>query len=366
LPFQGLEEISASLTENKAVATVSAFEETKSYTLHPVTMDQCLQVLLVAAYKGQGREVKGFPIVTGIDRLVVSTGKWDKLRIECTATENGSGNLTGDVSAVSDSGVSILSVNCCKTSVLSTTNKLFSFVKWDTDAIHSNLNRGLAPFNPQLDPSILLERLSLLHILDIGGSDGAIGQVHLQKIQDAVASKPHGRFGIIDDISPFVELDPSSRRTLRQLLKEQISNTSIASLGTLIEGILPSGAPFSKGNAERKAMLEQCDPLVRNNGILGNIVKLLAHKNPKLRILELGNGADETARWVLDALGSKDSERLYLTYTYAATSPEALRKAKERFKEVRNIDVVFFDVEKQLQGQSLQAGAYDLIITTDV
>ena len=132
-------------------------------------------------------------------------------------------------------------------------DKLFSFVKWETDAAHCNLNRALAPFNAPLDSSILLQRLTWL-----------------------------------------------------------------------------------------------------------------AHTNPQLRILELGNGNHEMTRMVFNALKSQYGERLYSTYTYAATSLEATTRVKIAFRDTRDINVVFFDVERQLQGQILQAGAYDLIITSGV
>lgn len=256
--FQGLDEISTALTEHKAVATISSFEDTTKYILHPVTIDQCLQIMMVAACKGQGRSLKDLSIVTAIERLVVFSGGRAKLKIGGTAAKSRSGGLTGDVSVVSEDGHPILFVERCETSLVpddrpKCEDKLFSFVRWDTDATYCNPNQALAPSHSQPDPSTLLDAL-----------------------------------------------------------------------------------------------------------------KLLAHKNPKLRVLELGNGADETTRLVLNALKSQYGERLYLTYTYAGTSFDATFRAKATFKATRNIDVVFFDIEQQLQSQILQAGAYDLIISTDV
>lgn len=254
--FQGLDEISTAPTEHKAVATISSFEDTTKYILHPVTMDQCLQIVMVAACKGQGRLLTELSIVTAIEHLVVFSGGWAKLKVGGMAAKSRSGGLTGDVSVVSEDGHPILLMKRCETSLVPNDrpkceDKLFSFVKWDTDATYCNFNQALAPSQP--DDSTLLD-----------------------------------------------------------------------------------------------------------------VLKLLGHKNPKLRILELGNGADETTRLVLDALRSQYGERLYSTYTYAATSLDAAFRAKATFKGTRNINVVFFDVEQQLQSQILQAGAYDLVITTDV
>ena len=94
-------------------------------------------------------------------------------------------------------------------------------------------------------------------------------------------------------------------------------------------------------------------------------MKLLAHKNPNLKILELGNGADEMTRLVLDTLNSSFGERLYLNYTYAATSLDAAFTLRAAFRGASNINVEFYDIQN-LQSSNLQAGAYDLIVTTDV
>lgn len=256
--FQGLDEISTSPTEHKAFATISSFADTTKYILHPVTMDQCLQIVMVAACKGQGRLLTELSIVTAIEHLVVFSGGRAKLKIGGMAAKRRSGGLTGDVSVVSEDARPILLIKCCETSLVPNDrpkgeSKLFSFVKWDTDPTYCNLNQALAPSHSQPDPSTFLQ-----------------------------------------------------------------------------------------------------------------VLKLLAHKNPKLRILELGNGEVETTRLILNSLKSQYDERLYLTYTYAATSIDTAFSAKAKFKGTRSVSVVFFDTEQPLQSQIPQAGAYDLIITTDV
>lgn len=99
------------------------------------------------------------------------------------------------------------------------------------------------------------------------------------------------------------------------------------------------------------------------SSIMIGALKLLAHKNPRLKILEVGSGNDEITRKVLKVLTGNDGERLYLTYTHAATSLDAAFKIKAASKGNRSINVTFF-VPEQLQ--SFEAGAYDVVITTDV
>lgn len=253
--FRGLDDISAAPTEHRAVATISSLNDPTNYIIHPVTIDQFMQIVLVAVCRGQGQSLTELSTVTAIEHLVVFDGGQGTLKIEGKAAKGRSGGVTGDVLVVSEDGHPKLSIKCCEMSPVTSArptqeDKLLSFVKWDTDATYCNLNQAVASSKSQQDPSMTLD-----------------------------------------------------------------------------------------------------------------ILKLLAHKNPKLRILGIGNGADETTHLILNALKSEFGERLYTTYTYAATDLDAAFRTKAGFKGTRNINVVFFDLEQQLHSHILGAGAYDLRIS---
>lgn len=256
--FQGLDEISTALTDQEAVATVSPVEDLTKYILHPVTIEQCLQILMVAACRGQGKSLTGLPVVAAIEHLVVSSGDQARLKARGTVAKTYSGCVEGDVSVVSECGCPILSIKGCKTSQVpkhkpEEEEKLLSFVKWDTDATFCDLNQVVALNHFDRDPRIIF-----------------------------------------------------------------------------------------------------------------NVLAHLAHKNPNLKILELGNGSDVTTRLVLSALESEFGDRLYFNYTYAARSLDSAFKLKASFKGTSNFNVEFYDMKQHLQSSNLQVGAYDLIITTDV
>ena len=256
--LQGLYEIAASPTGHEAVAVVPLIEDEAGYALPPVILDQCLQAIMVAACKGQGRLLRGLSTVTAIEHLAVFSSGRATYRIEGVALRSRSGSWMGDVSAMSEDGHPKLVTSGCESSVIVTNrpefdNKLFSFVKWDKDATYSNLNQ--------------------------------------------IAEDPHA----------------------------------------------PSGCAK-----------------------VSVVLKLLAHKNPKLKILELGNGGDEITRSILDALQYQHGERLYLSYTYAISTLDAAFMAKRAFRRTPSMNVVFFNTEEQPQDQLLEAEAYDLIIISNV
>jgi acyl transferase domain-containing protein len=255
--FQGLEGISVSPVRHEAVATTLA-EESAHYMMHPITIERCLQMLTVAECKGQGRKLTGLSVVTDIEYLTVSRGKKNKLNIGARSKSKQSGGFVGDLSAVSEDGHPVLEVRNCEASPIpisrhSSEDKIFSFVKWDTDASYCNLNKAF-----------------------------------------------------------------------------QTSN---------------SGSYSSA---------------------LVKVLGLLAHKNPKLRILEVGNTPGVITRSIFNVLQSVYGERLYSSYTYAATTFDETFRAKKIFKEASDINVVLLDIQHQIQTTMLPAAAYDVIITANV
>jgi len=368
--YRGLSEISASLKEHKANATIHPFHHTGEWILHPVNIDHCLQVVLVAMCKGQGRLLTDLSVTTSIKYLILRTGGWKQIRVRGMTVQNHYGELTYNLSAVNEDGLPILSIdhgiaNLITTRDLKSEGRLFSFIKWDTDITYQDPNRRLAPFQRDLDPTIVLERLALLGVLPLEDPPGKEEQKIAKKLQNNIGARKTGSFGLISDISSFAACEPSSRKDLMQLLRKQITGTELSALGHALEQCLTSGAPFSGTDTERMLLLEQMNPFVRNNGIISETIRLFAHKNPRLRVLEFGNGTNENTHLVLKALRSQFGERLYLTYVYASASPIVEKKAKEKFENDDNVEFVVFDAKKGVEEQGMKAGRYDLIITTD-
>lgn len=119
--FRGLDEISTSATYLSAVASISITENV-NHTLHPVTMDQCFQILMVAAHQGQGRKLTKLFVPTSIQELMVHGGALDgmrKLSIGGKVTQVGENGMMGDTSIMTQDGHLILSMQDCRASVVS-------------------------------------------------------------------------------------------------------------------------------------------------------------------------------------------------------------------------------------------------------
>ncbi|PKX88366.1 KR-domain-containing protein [Aspergillus novofumigatus IBT 16806] len=365
---RGLSDISVDFTENKASATIMPMLDTTDSAAHPVFIDHCLQLSMIAACKGQGRLLADLSAITSIQHLVVSNNAWSKLRVNSMVNPGRLQNSTCNFSAVNENGLLILSGQCNLTPIpdleRQTDRKLFSFINWDTDSTYHNLNQFLAPFQSDLDSSVVLERLALLYALrseDIG----AQSQTYSKRILKMIGTRRKGRFGLVPDVSPFVECGPSSRTKLIKLFKTQISETELSSLSLALERCLTDNTPFSGSDSERQLLLDQLHPLVRNSGTLCESLRLLAYKNPKLKVLELGSGAKDSTNLLLKALRTQFDEPLYSSYLSASTSLDSTTNLKESLRENGNVQPLIFNAEKRIEEQGLKPGTHDLIIITD-
>lgn len=93
---------------------------------------------------------------------------------------------------------------------------------------------------------------------------------------------------------------------------------------------------------------------------------LLSHKNPNLRILEIGAGTGGATRVVLDALTSAFGERMYSEYHYTDVSAGFFVNAKDRFQNAGNIKYHVLDISKDPLMQGFEEGSFDLIIAVNV
>ena len=104
--------------------------------------------------------------------------------------------------------------------------------------------------------------------------------------------------------------------------------------------------------------------------MLAAYVTLLTHKNPDLKILELGAGTGGATAYVLDGIavhGDSEAKALKCSqYVYTDISPGFLEGAKKRFRMYgQKLSFRTLDIEKSSESQGLDTG-YDLIIAASV
>lgn len=104
--------------------------------------------------------------------------------------------------------------------------------------------------------------------------------------------------------------------------------------------------------------------------MLAAYVTLLTHKDPGLKILELGAGTGGATAYILDDItvhGESEAKALKCSqYVYTDISPGFLEGAKKRFRMYgQKYSFRTLDIEKSFESQGLDTG-YDVLIAAAV
>ncbi|RYP40552.1 hypothetical protein DL768_010620 [Monosporascus sp. mg162] len=98
------------------------------------------------------------------------------------------------------------------------------------------------------------------------------------------------------------------------------------------------------------------------------LIQLVVHEKPNLRILEVGAGTGEWTKRVLSALQEyerRTGANAFSEYTYTDISGALFQKAEQKFQETR-LCFKIFDLEQHAVNQGFDLGAYDLVIAGSV
>ena len=101
---------------------------------------------------------------------------------------------------------------------------------------------------------------------------------------------------------------------------------------------------------------------------LSRYIDLLAHRNPDMKILEIGAGTGGATLPVLTALGGQDGNSpRFSNYTFTDISTGFFEKAQEKFKTwVPFMNFAKLDIEADPTEQGFKEGGFDLIVAANV
>jgi SAM-dependent methyltransferase len=105
---------------------------------------------------------------------------------------------------------------------------------------------------------------------------------------------------------------------------------------------------------------------------LSSVVDILAHKNPTMRVLEVGAGTGSCTSIALDVLIVDDRDmpghhaKRYHDYAFTDISPAFFEKAEELFGVYPPMDYKTFDLSVDAAEQGFELGEYDLILASNV
>ena len=99
---------------------------------------------------------------------------------------------------------------------------------------------------------------------------------------------------------------------------------------------------------------------------LTNLVVLLAHKDPRMRILEIGSEIGGATKLIMKGLKGRSIYPNYVEYTLTDVSSVRLDGKKKQFAGCTNMDFRLLDIDRDPVDQGFEANDFDLIIAPSV
>ncbi|KAE8135591.1 hypothetical protein BDV38DRAFT_294606 [Aspergillus pseudotamarii] len=384
--FKGLQDITSDPKQKIATATMiedhTAHES--HYTLHPIIIDQCLQIMSVAMCSGMAGVFDQLTVPSFFELICVSSGN-GKLAVEADAYKTSTSITTG--SAILVSGESpILSIEGAA---------FFSVTDSGETSQHGFPLVTHTNWAPDLD---LLPPKELLSFRPVGRDGGLYADIilcviseahyrikdkvpateHLSKYKDLIArwvedirngvppTPPHAR--------RFLELDTQQRMCLIDELsaKAQTQESDCLAMISMVKTVLLHICDMIVGSESPLHVLVDEDGLADLYyqpslwGCWHELLNLLMHSNPRAKILEIGAGTGGSTTVILDHLRSPDGVPMYGSYVFSDISPGFLHSAKEKYKDRKNMEYRLLDISKDPVLQGFEYGSFDIIVASNV
>ncbi|DAA79192.1 TPA_exp: Uncharacterized protein A8136_2977 [Trichophyton benhamiae CBS 112371] len=383
------------------------------YAVHPLTIDAVLQGRVVAVYNSRVDKEEATQIPVFVEDMVIYPASWAKNQtgiIDSVAWTEGARSGGSHSRLVTEDGYEIISTKHVRWRQFenqgsqeklakSTAREPYYRLHWkpDVDFLNSEKANGLyhRDFKSPLGIKYLdeiynirirLETVTVLYIcktLELISkenlpSDSSLRWIHAYYdwMRHVRAEAAAGNMVLCDDHA--TQLAPGMReRRIETLLSELPSNFPQLEYNRVVmenmSGIL-NGTTSGVNLAVEAEVLAgvyadgSIHDAARKN--LRSLVDNLAHKNPTMKILEVGAGTGSCTSVALDILNTYDKNnghaKRYADYTFTDISPSFFEKAEEMFSEYSAITFKVFDVERDPETQGFKNHDYDLILASNV
>jgi SAM-dependent methyltransferase len=383
--FRCMNDITAHPTQKIAVATIlnEVPDGESPWIVHPTALDGILQLFSVAAYHGLSRKFPYTSVPTYIDELYLGQSKGPiTLRVatdEIPTKGSISGNLIGvssEQTVIDMRGVSLSRIGDGEDSSIQDPHAAVE-LEWKADV---NLLDGTKLIRSTANTTLLhgtLDKFSLACMLEtqLRLESCQTNIVHLQRysewLNEACKEVTSSHYTGVTDRIAVARLTSHARLELINQLYNNLKATPASAAAEAIYRILRHSEGFLRAQEDPLETLladgvlhQMCD--FCQDFDCAELLELLAHRKPNIRILQIGAGTGSFTNVVLPQLRSIYGERMYSSYTYTDISPELLTDAKKRFNNYDGVEYATLDVSKDVSAQGFRLGSYDLILACNV
>jgi NADPH:quinone reductase-like Zn-dependent oxidoreductase/ubiquinone/menaquinone biosynthesis C-methylase UbiE len=400
--FQGLSNIFSLGQENITQArvglqpTAKAMKGESRYHLHPATLDASLQLSILSAHNNTATKFKRGFMPTAFESVKL----WPKVTSQsqdhtwaeayANATLKGVRGLSSGVVLLDAQGQKMLEANnIFLTAAEQTAPKLiddpgpYTRMVWkpDFDHLTSDAMSRMYPLVVLSDDAVIpsLNNLALHQLIHFRETHREVfkrgsEQHHLQRLLDWTSEKlSAAEHDAASPAADIVKYDESFRAKEIERISETLK--AVSSEARLMCHLYENLADIYAGEKSGIQVALQGNLLLDNyetgqvyregNRRLAATMALYAHKNPGMKILEVGGGTGSATNQILPALKGNSIWRQYSEYRFTDTTPSFLADAEERFSEFGGMTFGTFNMEKSGESQGYQQD-FDVVVASNV
>ncbi|KAK2596464.1 hypothetical protein N8I77_013354 [Diaporthe amygdali] len=368
------------------VPGVSQPEQPSHY--HPVTLDFCFQLFQLASMHGLARNCRAMTVPTYLDDMYIRRPTPDaQLAAEVTSRLDGAGGVLGDCVGVAGNGEVAMRLRGCRMTSLDDNGEKAGVqdphaaarVVWRPDLDFQSIAGLVSTENTTRRPTETLQRLTLLCCIDAleraGAGAGVDVPEHLVKLRrwlgDRVRLAHQGQYPFVDDAAQLVQLPAGERAQLLDEVTTQLEGSSVAVVATALRRVLGAIEGIFSGEVSALDVLRQDDILTQVYNLghrwdFSRFLRLLGHRRPHLRVLEIGAGTGGTTELVLKGLFPDAGDRMFQSYVFTDVSSGFFGAARERFGHVPGMEYLTLDISRDPGEQGFALGSFDLIVAANV
>lgn len=388
--FQSMKQITSHTSEPAATTRIQndTNEHRSRYSVHPIALDACLQLLGVAASRGVARHLTVMAIPMAIDHICVRPGG-PELTAEAKAGLNAKGDVKGNVKVVTDTNDVVVSIENATLMPLDAVDQRKALdalgaarLQWRPDIDFLSKENLITKGTASLPDRFFLEKITAVVILNIldalesvqiqpGYLEKYVYWLNLEKnkmLEGEWAST-------VPEAQKWARLDAQGHDLLRKALQSEKAafTENVIKICQLYETIseLNNVISMFQGEMNPLELLMEGDALtlIYNDSAESiddsNFCSLLAHSHPNMKVLEIGAGTGGVTSRVLGALVSNGAN-MYSEYTFTDISAGFFSAAKERFQDYSGMIFKTLDISKSPAEQGFEIGSYDLIVASNV
>ncbi|KAF4990487.1 hypothetical protein FGRMN_8444 [Fusarium graminum] len=390
--FQLLSEVRVRPSLSACSAKINMTSVTQSpirgqrYLLHPAMMDAALQTPALANRSGHFQEIDTLLLPTRMKRISIRMPTDNTQVASCTTNTSpvGFSRIEGSVECFDASSkpffvVEGLQMDRATSNDQTTLPWLRLTWRPDIGDILSNdptLNSFQIKSLPTEKKLVNLENLveHLIPLIVKNGLDKGKGLApHLQMYrswlfdqaelrkekQSAHQQLENGHVTVDDDISAVV-----SNSGISHTVDAAIVSQLAINMGRIFRGEVEALAVWLENDLLYRFYEESIFTTSMNQKLL-SVAELLAHKNPNLKILEIGAGTGGATTELLRGFAKAGGPNAYQSFTFTDISAGFFDKAKKKFAEWDRMEFKTLDIEKDVQEQGFTE-KYDLVVAANV